>query len=497
MKPFYFEKSLGIDIREDSVALCLVGKKIRGTEVIASTFFECDSLGPDAPAEISDEFTQQVGRFLKEIAGTPEQIIASLPRRYISVKTFSLPAPDLQSVDAMIEFELGRHFSAPEGELLTTYRVEEYGSHLYRIIAAGINNGPFQYYWDLLEKSGISPTQVDVSTFSNLNLIRKAGTTSHGNIAILDLGRNSVEFSIMNQGIVDLSRTVSIADPGYQEAFDRHDMGREDLKPHAVRMAKFLTEALQSTLYSCNFIPSDEGIDQIHLIGGGIFSEAIAFQLEEETGTTTRTVEPPESIRKTLPMEFEPATMNTALSLALRGVTQCHYQLSLLPADKIPVRRRSSLRTTVALAFITVLLGAGFLISKVSYNKMTLDSLNTQLKEVKLQVGSLEKVDREFEKMSAFATKLNDIDRNYPLKMQVLKELSRILPKDTYVTRFSIKKNTIEIQGFSKSASRLIETIENSKLFSNAAFKGSVVNKKDGEKFTIKSDIRFEEEEPA
>ena len=52
MKSVFIEKSLGLDIREDSVALTLVGKKFRNTEIIAGEFIDLKLLtGKDKKAE--------------------------------------------------------------------------------------------------------------------------------------------------------------------------------------------------------------------------------------------------------------------------------------------------------------------------------------------------------------------------------------------------------------------------------------------------------------
>ena len=40
MKNFYFEKTLALDIREESVALILLGKKLRDIDVLAFHYFQ-------------------------------------------------------------------------------------------------------------------------------------------------------------------------------------------------------------------------------------------------------------------------------------------------------------------------------------------------------------------------------------------------------------------------------------------------------------------------
>ena len=116
MKPIYLEKSLGIDIREQTVALTLLGKGFRSVDIIASHFFQIPTLGPDnEKAEMV--FLDRVNRFLIKRDIWPENVAVSLPRSQFSFQTFELPAPDLKSVNSMVIFELERHFSTGMGGL--------------------------------------------------------------------------------------------------------------------------------------------------------------------------------------------------------------------------------------------------------------------------------------------------------------------------------------------------------------------------------------------
>ena len=63
MKSLFLEKSLGMDIREDSVALTLMGKKLRIAEALAGDFIKLKPLtGQDEKAE--KHFLNEVNRFL-------------------------------------------------------------------------------------------------------------------------------------------------------------------------------------------------------------------------------------------------------------------------------------------------------------------------------------------------------------------------------------------------------------------------------------------------
>jgi len=62
------------------------------------------------------------------------------------------------------------------------------------------------------------------------------------------------------------------------------------------------------------------------------------------------------------------------------------------------------------------------------------------------------------------------IDNGY--KVELLAELTRILPDDTYLDRLSMQEGTVQMQGKSGNAQALIELVNDSPYFENASFRG-------------------------
>ncbi|HIF03521.1 MAG TPA: hypothetical protein EYQ84_09625, partial [Nitrospinaceae bacterium] len=97
MKNFYLEKSLGIDIREKSVCLTLLGKTLYQVDVLASEHIVVQSIiKSDKKAE--SLFLEKVNRFIIEHDAWAENVIVSIPRSNITVQSFKLPSPDRKSV---------------------------------------------------------------------------------------------------------------------------------------------------------------------------------------------------------------------------------------------------------------------------------------------------------------------------------------------------------------------------------------------------------------
>ena len=60
-----------------------------------------------------------------------------------------------------------------------------------------------------------------------------------------------------------------------------------------------------------------------------------------------------------------------------------------------------------------------------------------------------------------------------PLAIEVLADITRILPDDTFLDRLVITNTSVQMQGKSKNAQQLIELVNESNLLDDAEFRGS------------------------
>ena len=141
MKSIFTERALGIDIRERSVALTLIGKNFRNTEILASKFIDLKLL-TDKDEKAEKHFLNEINRFLIEHDAWSNAVAVGLPRSLVMFKTFELPAPDIKAVYSMIEFELERHFPSGLEELYYTYQLTKKSGNTFHIALVAIKKKP-------------------------------------------------------------------------------------------------------------------------------------------------------------------------------------------------------------------------------------------------------------------------------------------------------------------------------------------------------------------
>ncbi len=89
---------------------------------------------------------------------------------------------------------------------------------------------------------------------------------------------------------------------------------------------------------------------------------------------------------------------------------------------------------------------------------------------------------------------LLDKKQGRPSVLEVINEITRILPDHTWLSRLEIKGNEVQVQGESESAAELIPLIESSSLLHNARFRSPVTqNPGSGvERFQLSAEVRQE-----
>ena len=77
------------------------------------------------------------------------------------------------------------------------------------------------------------------------------------------------------------------------------------------------------------------------------------------------------------------------------------------------------------------------------------------------------------------------------MAVQLVDEVSRILPDHTWVSRLDISATELQIQGQSEASSSLIAIVEASPYFENASFSSPVVQVQgtDADRFHLSADV--------
>lgn len=173
--------------------------------------------------------------------------------------------------------------------------------------------------------------------------------------------------------------------------------------------------------------------------------------------------------------------------------------INLLPS-RYRVKPNNLLRfLKIGLAVLIVLLGAALAVLPVLSSRWEADALDEQVRKTSKTAKEVEALRQELDKLEHETSFLQDKKRTEPFMVDMLEEMSRVIPDNTWLNGLQYKDRRFVIQGQSPSASTLIEKIEESRYFRNTSFVSPVTKDTSSnlERFQIASDVvngRFSEQ---
>jgi general secretion pathway protein L len=147
--------------------------------------------------------------------------------------------------------------------------------------------------------------------------------------------------------------------------------------------------------------------------------------------------------------------------------------LNLLPVQKRAriINRKTRLNRYLALAAV-VLLAITMSLS-LSLRSHKVEALNEAIAAVRDDALAVQKIRDQIVDTSEAAGYLTQRRSQSPLAVEVLAEVTRALPDDTYLDRLVIAMTSVQMQGKSRNAQQLIEVVNDSSLLTSASFRGS------------------------
>jgi len=147
--------------------------------------------------------------------------------------------------------------------------------------------------------------------------------------------------------------------------------------------------------------------------------------------------------------------------------------LNLLPAERRirVVNQRARFNLALGLACLVLLVFA--MAQSLYLRAHQVTELEQAIADVRGEARKVTNIRKQIEDTSEAAGFLANRRAGSPLAIELLADVTRLLPDDTYLDRLVIGQSGVQMQGKSKNAQQLIERVNTSELLTAAAFRGS------------------------
>jgi Tfp pilus assembly protein PilN len=185
-----------------------------------------------------------------------------------------------------------------------------------------------------------------------------------------------------------------------------------------------------------------------------------------------------DSLQVAVPGENGPHVQESAstLGLAFTGmVRRPSVRMNLLPAELRVRQTRWAYVPTVILGLAIIALLAALFFRQVAQNRVLIGELDQEIQSLKAPVEKAQSVRNQADALGNKIKAIEEVLRKRDMNLEILKELSALLPQDTFLSSYSYRDGIIQLTGLSGSSSDLIQRMEQSALFKDVVQRGPIV----------------------
>jgi len=487
----YLTKVLSIDIRDRLVAVAYLGRSLWGIDLLESAVIqkEAASLSSMREGEENDydpALVERLSSFLVEKKISQEETVLCIPRNIIMFKFVDLPSPDEASLPDILKYELERVIPMDPAEVYYDFRVTASEENNFRVLLAAVPRKVVDYYLGLLRSVGLAPTVLDISTFGSFNTGYFSDYDLSRPTAILDVSATDFEVMLVEDNALRFSRSMKISVPGWRKCFFG---GTDFLSDNGQRMEALSDEILHGLEQSIR-VAGEAGYEgppeRVLISGGGQSDQILSNYMQQKSKMETGLLVPSSSSIRTQDNLNGANCLNAAVGLGLGELKKSPVKINLLPPALRAKRKKNQIIVSFILLGLVVSSALGIAASMIVKDRLRLSGIEGQLNGIKKQVARVEAMELKREEIRARLVELKGLRENDVIPLDILKELTRILPLNTWLSSLNIQGNMIKFSGRSTSASSLIPLLDRSPLFKGVRFEGSVENRGGIEKFKIR-----------
>jgi general secretion pathway protein L len=165
--------------------------------------------------------------------------------------------------------------------------------------------------------------------------------------------------------------------------------------------------------------------------------------------------------------------------------------VNLLPSDRRQPRKPILQRLNLVLAGLACLLFIATLALPLWHKAQREEKLQTEIAAVQKEAQSVSSLRRQLDELTRQANFLAEAKTASPVLVQVLNELTRLLPDGTWLHQLELNGKEVVMQGESPASSAIIGLIEASPLFRNVTYRSPVTQNRvtGAERFNLAAEV--------
>jgi len=444
----YLKTCVGIELRGEDMLISALQSNFSGS--VFTHFTRIANYRLCEKADLRD----QVNYFFKSNMLGKDNVVLGISRQDIVLRTLEFPSEVADNLKQVVRYQVQSFEPTDDDRLYHDFVPlnESASTKKLTVLLVTVRKALLDEHLRLLRDIGIRPAAVMGSSMGLANLFLQSQKNPNSRIFILaDLSASAVELLALRNGALTYS----------QQAVKQDNQDWRDL------IAREMSEAAAKMR-----LDPEATLEKIVLAGE---SSAAAFEEMKADFPDCELMR--KSIRITVPRENAAHVQEAAstLGLAFTGtLRRPPIRINLLPTEmRVRQTRWAYVPAAIlGLAIVALLIALGF--HGMVQNRMLVRELDKAIASNKPAVARVQSLRAQSEAMEAKIKAFEELLRKRDMNLEILQELTNILPMDTYLLSYNNRDGTILMVGFSGSYSDLIPKLEQSPLLKDVVPKGTI-----------------------
>jgi len=368
-------------------------------------------------------------------------ITLSIPKAWTVIKIAEFPSTVRDNLSDVISYEMDRLTPFGPGEAFYDFRIVREDSEKLTVLVVAAKTDLIEPYLGALREKGFNVSRITVNLSAIGVLCRHANKCADS--LFIKISEKEYEGAVFLGGFITGAFTGSFRSDDDREKLDTVMTDLEPLLDSAKKQGK-----------------SPQVIVSLKERGSALremmkLRMPFPFKILEETDI------PLGLSRKDISYE------------AVGGVIESLWPraggLNLLARGR-QTKERHPVALSIILAIGVIAVWALYLIAPVRIEGNRLNEIERQLTMRKDEVKKIEALKKDTNALESEIATINNFKANGPMTLNILKELTSILPKTAWLTRARITDAMVDLEGYAGSATELIPKLEASPYFRKTEF---------------------------
>lgn len=409
-----------------------------------------------------------VSLIMDKLKTSGAEAVLSIPQEFLVVRTAELPLVVKENIVSVMSYELDRLTPFTSAESMYDFKIYDENGGQIKIIIVAARTDVLKPYLDVLREKHIYFPRITVSAASLWTLC-----------SAFDKGDDTICVSINEEGYEGCLTKRGVVVSIFHGRFSGN--GRDE---NMNRVAEALVPIL-SQLRS-------EGISPV------VFLCPVwgYNMLEHRIGLPVRVLE-----RDDIQSKFN-VPRGEIIFGPLGGLLEeiwpkaKGFNLANKGAKAV---KKSPMAATIILCSIILIMIIPYLVVPLEMEKRMIQEIDAQIVSRKGEIKKIEVLKKEISTLSSEISQIKEFKESRPMALNIMKELTTILPKTVWLTRTRITEETVEIEGYAGAATEILTKLEQSKLFKKVEFTSPTIRdaRMNLDRFVIKMEIEGFEKKQA